>query len=141
MQPGCLSHIDEKRQGEGHEGHREDNRPDPVAPSPGRMFQQAVRDWWTDPNGDEKGHIWETREKGSVEEVARVSHEDLDENLQARGSSRVENLGGGEGLDAVGARHLNVSDDVQEKADGEGFQTAEYIGDFGHGRFDDSWKC
>lgn len=46
-------------------------------------------------------------------------------------------MGRGEGFDVIGGGHLDVAYYVEEDAEGEGFQAAEDVGDFGHGGFDD----
>ena len=89
------------------------------------------------PHGDEEWHIREAGEQCSVQEIARVSDEDLLQDLNACGTGRVEDLGGGKGLDVVGCGHLDVSDDIEEDAETERLQTTENIGNLSHGRLDD----
>ncbi len=47
------------------------------------MCEEAICDWWADPDGDEEGEIGEAGEQGAVEQVAGVGDEDLLQDLQA----------------------------------------------------------
>ena len=57
--------------------------------------------------------------------------------MQARGPCRVEDLSRSERFDVVGASHLDITDDIDEHADAKGFESAKYVGYFGHWGFDD----
>lgn len=133
----CAAAVEEQREGERQESDGQDDSPHAVSPAPGRREPDGGAYEGPDPDGDEEGGVGQAGEEGAVGHVAGVCNEDLLEGSKALGAGRVEDLGRGKGLDVVGGGHLDVSEGVEQDAEGKGLEAAKDVGDLGHGRLDD----
>jgi hypothetical protein len=122
-----LSLIQEQDGGERQEAKGQNNGPDAVAPSPGRILENALGNRRAGPDSPQEGNIEESGEERSVEQIGGVGDEYLLENLQPLRAGSVENLCGRIGLDVPGRRLLNISNCVDEDCKRKGFKSAKDV--------------
>lgn len=129
-----LRQDDGREEREGADG--QDDAPHGQTPPPAGVVHDGLGDVARDPGVDEEGQGGDEGEQDAALQGRDVGDEDLDQEHEAGVPDLVEQLAGGEGLDAVrGGRH-DGADDVEDDGEQQELDAAELVGHAGVGRLD-----